>query len=527
MEHFKNVLLAIWKEACRHIRIEQSVATMSGLLAREMPLSQVVVGKFVFDPGTLTTMALGMTGAVFDAPFPSRIPLEEDSTEKIISWCTSGRVRLDDLPASLRPFLLPVLNDVFNADAHVLAGPLAAGDAMYGLLLLISKPGAAFTKRHQNLSETVLEPFSVALRNDAVLREMEKMREAAEADKRKLLTRLGRKKFGDRVVGDDSGLATVMQRVSMAAPLEVPVMIFGETGSGKELMARAIHNSSPRSANAFIRVNCGAIPPSLIDSELFGHEKGAFTGAVADRKGWFERADGGTLFLDEIGDLPHAAQVRLLRVLQDGWMERVGGHRPIHVDVRIVGATHRDLAAMVKSGAFREDLWYRLMVFPIIIPPLRDRVEDIPEMARHFARRAATRFGLQEVMPDKQAVALLKSYDWPGNVREFAAVMDRAAILGNGASLDVESALGIGAGVEPAPETGSSRSTISKKRHAEESVHFPSLDDMITQHIQDALRKSKGRIEGDEGAAALLRLHPSTLRAKLRKFGLSRTDYEA
>ena len=183
------------------------------------------------------------------------------------------------------------------------------------------------------------------------------------------------------------------------AQSDVPVLILGETGTGKEVVSRAIHTRSPRAAAPFIRVNCGAIPPELIDSQLFGHEKGSFTGAADTRKGWFERADGGTLFLDEIGELPLPAQVRLLRVLQDGFIERVGGQQPIRVDVRIVAATHRDLAAMVKSGTFREDLWYRINVFPILLPRLRERVEDIPALARHFAQRAANRFGLRYVEP--------------------------------------------------------------------------------------------------------------------------------
>jgi transcriptional regulator with GAF, ATPase, and Fis domain len=351
---------------------------------------------------------------------------------------------------------------------------------------------------------------------------LDTLREAAEADKRSLLVRLGRDKLEDTIVGVDSGLHAVMERVELVASSDVPVLIFGETGTGKELIARTIHNRSPRSAGPINRVNCGAIPTELVDSELFGHERGAFTGAVEMRKGWFERADGGTLFLDEIGELPPAAQIRLLRIVQDGWLERVGGKHAIHVDVRIVAATHRDLAQMVADGKFREDLWYRISVFPIVLPPLRERRGDIPQLAAHFAERAATRFRLQPVMPTAEDIEMLTSYSWPGNVRELGTVVDRAAILGNGERLEVGKALGINA--------HGSLSTHDRSRAARpvaEHEIIP-LDTAVKRHIEAALKRhieaaltvTRGRIEGPRGAAALLEINPHTLRAKMRKLGI-------
>ena len=221
------------------------------------------------------------------------------------------------------------------------------------------------------------------------------------------------------VVGADAGLRDVMERVAQVARSNAPVLLLGETGSGKEVVAREVHRGSDRAAGPFVRVNCGAIPGDLIDSELFGHERGSFTGAVSQRKGWFERADGGTLFLDEVAELPLPAQVRLLRVLQDGLVLRVGGEEPITVDVRVIAATNQDLRTMMREGRFRENLWYRLAVFPINLPALRDRIGDLPALAMHFAQRAAARLGLPVRAPTDEDTRLLCAYEWPGNIREW------------------------------------------------------------------------------------------------------------
>jgi transcriptional regulator with GAF, ATPase, and Fis domain len=278
-------------------------------------------------------------------------------------------------------------------------------------------------------------------------------------------------------------------------------MLLGETGSGKEVAARQIHVRSARAKGPFLRVNCGAIPTELVDSELFGHDAGSFTGAVATRRGWFERADGGTLFLDELGELPAAAQVRMLRVLQDGTFERVGGQQTITVDVRIVAATNANLQAMVDAGTFRRDLWYRLSVFPISIPPLRDRREDIPVLAAHFAHRAGMRlFGATPSLSPADVNALI-AYDWPGNVRELAAVIERAAILGGGHTLDVGKALGVLPARAP---VATSQSADAQERAS----------------IEAALQRCHGRIEGPFGAAKALRVNPHTLRSRMRRLGI-------
>jgi transcriptional regulator with GAF, ATPase, and Fis domain len=317
----------------------------------------------------------------------------------------------------------------------------------------------------------------------------------------------------EQLIGGDTGLAAVMARARIVARSAVPVLLFGETGTGKEIIARAIHEHSTFRNGRFHRVNCGAIAPELIDSELFGHEQGAFTGAVTRRKGWFEQADGGTLFLDEIGELSQAAQVRLLRVVQDSEVIRVGGERPVHVRVRIVAATHRDLPAMVEQQTFREDLSYRLSVYPIIIPPLRDRPGDIRTFAEYFAERAANRFGLRAIPVSDEDVQALTNYRWPGNVREMAAVMDRAVLIGQGRALNVAGALGQGT---LRPELPQAPMIVPSA-----STAIEPLDVVTRRHIESALRATHGRVEGPLGAARMLRVNPHTLRARMRKLKIN------
>jgi transcriptional regulator with GAF, ATPase, and Fis domain len=392
-----------------------------------------------------------------------------------------------------------------------------------GALLLIAQGDREFEDSHLEMLESLREPFSVALENDQRLHEMARLREAAEAERGALMRRLGRTELGETIVGEQTGLRQVMERVELVAHSDVPVLILGETGTGKELVARALHVRGSRHQGPFIRVNCGAIPSELIDSQLFGHEKGSFTGAEQSRQGWFERADGGTLFLDEIGELPLEAQVRFLRVLQDGFVERVGGTHPIHVDVRVVAATHRDLAMMVREHRFREDLWYRLAVFPLLLPPLRERSEDIRELANHFAERAAARFTLSPAHPSEEDIRLLQSYDWPGNIREFGAVIDRAAILGDGKGLEVAKALGsMNSRDVQTPQSSTAPSPWVNTRPYSEVL---SLDEAMRAHIETVLKLTEGRIEGRRGAAALLRINPHTLRARMRKLGVDWSSF--
>ncbi|MGA2031270.1 MAG: sigma-54 dependent transcriptional regulator [Thermoguttaceae bacterium] len=517
-EPFQQVLLDVWREVCRHTDINQSTQTIAGLLTRHAPIGQIFVRSIDRQRGCLETVAVGIPAPDYLLP-EARTECTEAVLEELLAWCRRGGVTHGTGGAAdkgLVRFMVPG-----DAEAEVLAGPLGRDENPFGVLVVIAGAGHRFDDGHAAMMETLLEPFSTALENDRRLHEMAAMRAAAEAEKHSLLTRLGRKDLGEDVVGADSGLRTVIERVELVARSDAPALILGETGTGKELIARMIHTRSARSAGPFMRVNCGAIPAELIDSQLFGHERGAFTGAVEARQGWFERADGGTLLLDEVGELPLAAQVRLLRILQDGWLERVGGQESTHVNVRIVAATHRDLAAMVAEGSFREDLWYRIAVFPIWLPPLRERREDIAELARHFAKRAAARFLLPLALPSPDDIQRLTAYGWPGNIRELAAVIDRAAILGDGKRLEVAQSLGTTVGPAAAPPDNA---RADLRRPGSEIL---SLDAAMKQHIESVLAITHGRIEGRRGAAALLKINPHTLRARMRKLGIDWARFRA
>ena len=514
-EPFRDVLLEVWREACRHIEIHDSASTTAAMLEKHLPLAALLLRRFDAEQHGLDTVAIGVPrGEPLHAS--PRTTLTAAHYRRVLSWAKARAVVHS--PRSRRSGIAALVVPE-EIDGEVVVGPLHSVEHEGGVLILVAQSGKSLKQPHLQMAKALLDPFSAALENDRRLHELAALREAAEADRRSLLSRLGRQEMSEAIVGADSGLKLVMERVALVAQSDVPVLILGETGTGKEVVSRAIHSRSSRSSGAFIRVNCGAIPAELIDSQLFGHEKGSFTGAADTRQGWFERADGGTLFLDEIGELPLAAQVRLLRVLQDGFIERVGGQHPIRVDVRIVAATHRDLASMVKAGTFREDLWYRINVFPILLPRLRERLEDIPALARHFAQRAATRFGLNFVEPTRTDLQLLLTYSWPGNIRELGAVIDRAAILGNGQRLEVAKALGFGAPPAVSARSSSAVPELSNPIASSDGT-IETLSAAMKTHIERALIATRGRIEGRGGAAQLLGINPHTLRARMRKLGI-------
>jgi len=519
MERFQQMLPEVWREVSRHIEIGESAETLFQLLRAYVPVERMAVYRI--DEEQRRLIVASVVPALPSQPLRSE-EVPERQFRKLVAWIRKGNsARLDQRGADWLPD--SIVSDAERQERFI--APLTAPHGTLGLFVLTPARSAKLLLKHEAMIRVLQEPLGVALENDRRLHELLVLREAAEADRRSLLTRLGRKEISDTVVGSDSGLSQVLQRVRQIAHSEVPVLILGETGTGKELIAREIHNCSARQHGPFIRVNCGAIPSELIDSQLFGHEKGSFTGAVETRQGWFERASGGTLFLDEIGELPLNAQVRFLRVLQDGFVERVGGHQAIQVDVRVVAATHRDLAGMVVGGQFREDLWYRIAVFPILIPPLRDRTEDIPALVEHLLEKAATRFGLARVSATDDDLRLLQNYDWPGNIRELGAVIDRAALLGEGRTLEVAVALGAAQPARRNLPTVSSIAPLGATPPSPRGSAIASLDEAIRTHIESALTAAHGRIEGPQGAAALLKINPHTLRAKMRKLRIDWAAY--
>ena len=314
----------------------------------------------------------------------------------------------------LSKFILEAIGEPFSSAMNL---PLWLEGQRVGVLLIVAKGDNRFKEHHAKLYASLLVPFTIAMSNMLKHQEILKLKDFLADDNRYLNSEL-RKMWGHEIVGAKFGLKQVMNRAQQVASMDSPVLILGETGTGKDMIAHAIHNSSGRSNGPFVSINCGAIPDSLIDSELFGHEKGAFTGALSQKRGRFERADKGTIFLDEIGELPAAAQVRLLRVLQSREIERVGGVKTISLDIRVIAATNRNLEEMVKNRKFREDLWFRLNVFPILVPPLRHRKSDIPSLVQHFIDRKAKELKIAAIpILGDGAIDTLMAYDWPGKVR--------------------------------------------------------------------------------------------------------------
>jgi len=425
--------------------------------------------------------------------------------------------------ATGKPLLLPVLSgggdwfadgDWFRSEgvAAFAVQPLVFRGNVLGVLALFDRE--VITESDFESLRVLADHAAVSIANANAFEEIAYLKERLEEENSYLREEVIAASGGD-LIGDSAALRKVLRQIGLVAASDATVLITGESGTGKELVARAIHERSPRRDRALVKVNCSAVPEALFESEFFGHVKGAFTGALRDKAGRFELADGGTLFLDEIGEIPYAMQAKLLRVLQEQEVERVGDTRSRKLNVRIIAATNRNLKDEVIAGRFREDLFYRISVFPIENPPLRERRDDIPLLAEHFVRAAAKRLGRKPPKLTTVAACQLSEQDWPGNIRELQNVVERAVILAQTGPLIFDA---------PAPRTPSPAASLAA---ATPASHFPMLTRAeLKQRERDsiaaALAQTHGKVFGPDGAAALLGMKPTTLATRIKALGLQR-----
>jgi transcriptional regulator with GAF, ATPase, and Fis domain len=501
-EFFRQATLKI----CGNLNIEESIFMTLQFLRQRMPVTIMFLEYYDINLSATRTIAKANPDG------GNRVDLITPLSPKAKEWAFgylkdfSKKAYLYQDPWT-RPYASEMMRFHNISLNSVILLPLESGGYVIGSLIVGCESEELFTEEHADLISMLSEPFAVAMSNAIRYSELVKLKNLLDDDN-KFLYREIRKLAGEEIVGANFGLREVMEEVQQVAALDSPVLLLGETGVGKDVIANTIHYSSSRRNGPFIKINCGAIPETLIDSELFGHEKGAFTGAISQKRGCFERAINGTLFLDEIGELPLQAQVRFLRVLQDKTIERVGGGKGIQLDVRIIAATNKDLQEMVKEKKFREDLWFRLNVFPIAIPPLRERKVDIPALLQYSIERKSVELKLSsipKVVPG--VIEQLIEYEWPGNVRELQNLVERELILNPSGPLEFSNF----------PVLNTQKTTILQSGN--ETDH-ENLDDIIREHIKRVLLKTNGKIHGEDGAAQILGINASTLRNRMNKLGI-------
>ncbi len=499
-EFFREATLRI----CGNLEIEVAMHRLVRLLVDFMPVTRAYLEHYDHDYAAMRTIAYA--SATEYQKMDVLTPLSKEAKAQIGSTPTDQDVFLFKDPQAFS--ITREMEDYHNLQAtSVIAMALRPGGETLGFFCLASDGAQKFSNEHLERVRWLKEPLVIAMSNTLKHRKVVQLNDLLADNNRYLHGEL-RRLCGDEIVGVDFGLRDVRTKVRQVASMDSPVLILGETGTGKDVVANAIHYLSERSHGPFVCVNCGAIPDTLIDSELFGHEKGAFTGALSQKRGRFERANQGTIFLDEIGELPLQAQVRLLKVLQSREIERVGGVKTISLDIRIIAATNRNLEEMLKNRLFREDLWFRLNVFPIWIPPLRERKSDIPTLVQHFINRKSKELKLRAIpVLSPRATDFLMDYHWPGNVRELQNIIERALILNPSGPLTAED-LNIGGPEKPEPQTAAS-SKVEK------------LDEVVSRHIRRVLSKTHGKVSGPSGAAARLGINPSTLRNRMKKLGIA------
>jgi len=456
------------------------------------------------EAGSMEMLGLHFTGARLFVKEPAHVDLGEVPAAEALATGRPVVVREADMDRYTSPYFRRFVDLGCKSACSV---PLITSNGSLGTLDLARTNGDVWTDEDIAFLVQVARQIAIAVEHALAYRQLQEIKERLATEKLYLEEEIRLDHNNGNMVGEGAAFQTVLKGVQIVAPTDATVLILGETGTGKELVARAIHEMSSRSRGSFVKVNCAAIPASLLESELFGHEKGSFTGAVAQKIGRFELADNGTLFLDEIGEMPLELQPKLLRAIQDQEFERLGGNRTIRTNVRFVAATNRDLKAMVDENSFRADLYYRLHVFPLDVPPLRERREDIPLLTRYFVQKHAQRLDRTIDRIPMQALEAFMNYDWPGNIRELQNVIERSVILSNGPELRVDM-----------PEIIAGASPLGPRDRG--SSDAP--DAAERARILQALKDAKGRVGGPNGAAARLGLKRTTLQSRMRKCNIGR-----
>jgi len=520
VESSAQLILDVSKAANAHLELAEVLESLIVALKPRIHFHAIGIGVIEGDyarlyslhvegidrrPGDSVETVLARAGDAWHLkhPYPARRPLNETY---ISQFKTSRRPYIcPDLRTQRR---FPVEETMLEIGARTyISLPLLKHDELIGAVTLISFEKIEFSPSDVQLLQDVSDIISIAVSNALAYEEIRTLKEQLQAENRLLQDEIIQRSIFEEIVGSSDSLRNVLKNIERVAPTDSTVLITGETGTGKELIAHAIHKRSPRSGRALVKVNCAALPAELIASELFGHEKGAFTGALQQRIGRFEAADGGTIFLDEIGELTQDMQIALLRVLQEKEFERVGGNRTIQTDVRVIAATNRNLEQAFTEGRFRMDLYYRLNVFPIHLPSLRDRTDDIPILVDYFVSRFATRMGKRIRQIDRHTLEAMQRYSWPGNIRELQNVIERGVILADSEVFRLES------GTLPEETRTSSQSETFEPRNSR---------DQQKAQIEAVLKETRGRIAGPDGAAARLGVPASTLESRIKTFKINK-----
>src|SRR3984885_10605119 len=493
-----QVLLEITNVLVSELDIRELFPSITACLRRVMPNEYSSLA--LLEPGgaVLKNYALVFDGDPAIIPQGATAALEETPAGGAVE--TRRPVLLDG--SELARFASPLAHRLAAAGLKSLCCiPLITRNRVLGTLNVGSMKENAFAPPDVDFLTQVASQAAIAIENATAFQQIAQLKDQLAEEKLYLEDEIRTEQNFGEIVGDDPGLRKVLDQLATVAPTDASVLILGETGTGKELIARAIHELSGRRERTFVKLNCAAIPTGLLESELFGHERGAFTGAIAQKVGRFELANKGTLFLDEVGDIPLELQPKLLRALQEHEFERLGGVKTIKVDVRLVAATNRDLAQMIADREFRSDLYYRLSVFPLSLPPLRERTVDIPTLVRYFAQKYARRVNKRVERIPTEAMDALAAYGWPGNVRELENLIERAVILTRGKSLEIP---------------------LAELRVTTDTAMPVTLQDAERDHIRRVLEQSSGVVGGPNGAAARLGMKRTTLQSKMKKLGIAR-----